>query len=266
MLDVHPPEHAVHTWRDFVIHIATIVVGLLIAVGLEQTVESLHHRQQVRELREALTQERNENRLTFPANVACFRLQTAELKNNFRVLLYLRDHPGTPEEKLPGVLLWSTSRIPPAEAAWKSAQQTQVLSLMPREETERYQAFYRLQDETEQQVQIMFQRMARAEGFEAVDPDPSHMTADQLSTEIDLTQQALEATTTWGIYLMNVSATEPDFPSPLTAEEVFGSTGEIRSPEDRKKLMVASTITKQALAPWKAQLDAAAQAVAKNMK
>jgi hypothetical protein len=46
MLDVHPPHDKVHTWRDFFIHIATICVGLLIAVGLEQTVEALHHHHQ----------------------------------------------------------------------------------------------------------------------------------------------------------------------------------------------------------------------------
>ncbi len=39
MLDVHPPEHTPHTWRDFFLHIATIVIGLLIAIGLEQSVE-----------------------------------------------------------------------------------------------------------------------------------------------------------------------------------------------------------------------------------
>ena len=37
MLDVHPPHEVTHTWKDFFIHIATIVVGLLIAIGLEQS-------------------------------------------------------------------------------------------------------------------------------------------------------------------------------------------------------------------------------------
>ena len=46
MLDVHPPHSATHTWKDFFIHIATIVIGLLIAVGLEQGVEYMHHRHQ----------------------------------------------------------------------------------------------------------------------------------------------------------------------------------------------------------------------------
>jgi hypothetical protein len=44
MLDVHPPHHAVSSWGDFFIHLATITIGLLIAIGLEQTVEAIHHR------------------------------------------------------------------------------------------------------------------------------------------------------------------------------------------------------------------------------
>jgi hypothetical protein len=50
LLDVHPPHPPTHTWRDFLIHIATIVVGLLIAVGLEQSVEALIHRHERVEL------------------------------------------------------------------------------------------------------------------------------------------------------------------------------------------------------------------------
>jgi hypothetical protein len=42
MLDVHPPHTAVHGWKDFWIHLATISIGLLIAVSLEQSVEWLH--------------------------------------------------------------------------------------------------------------------------------------------------------------------------------------------------------------------------------
>jgi len=62
MLDVHPPHHPTHTWKDFFIHIATIVVGLLIAVGLEQTVEALHHRHQLQKAREELQDDIAANR------------------------------------------------------------------------------------------------------------------------------------------------------------------------------------------------------------
>ena len=57
MLDIHPPHEAVHTWRDFFIHIATIVVGLLIAIGLEQTVETIHRRHERTELLQRLHEE-----------------------------------------------------------------------------------------------------------------------------------------------------------------------------------------------------------------
>jgi hypothetical protein len=57
MLDVHPPHEAAHTWKDFFIHIATICVGLLIAIGLEQTVEAIHRHHEREELRAALNRE-----------------------------------------------------------------------------------------------------------------------------------------------------------------------------------------------------------------
>jgi hypothetical protein len=53
MLDIHPAHHAASSWRDFFIHIATISVGLLIAIGLEQSVEALHRHHE----RDLLTQE-----------------------------------------------------------------------------------------------------------------------------------------------------------------------------------------------------------------
>jgi hypothetical protein len=57
MLDVHPPHNPTHTRRDFFIHIATICVGLLIAVGLEQSVEAIHRQHERKELRESLNRE-----------------------------------------------------------------------------------------------------------------------------------------------------------------------------------------------------------------
>jgi hypothetical protein len=57
MLDVHPPHASVHTWKDFLTHMTTIVLGLLIAIGLEQSVEWMHHREQRHQLLEQLDAE-----------------------------------------------------------------------------------------------------------------------------------------------------------------------------------------------------------------
>jgi len=54
MLDVHPPHEPVHSWKGFLVHIAAICVGLLLAVSLEQTVEAIHRHHQRAELRDDL--------------------------------------------------------------------------------------------------------------------------------------------------------------------------------------------------------------------
>jgi ketosteroid isomerase-like protein len=41
MLDVHPPEHTPHSWKDSLLPIATICTGLLMAIGFEQTAKAL---------------------------------------------------------------------------------------------------------------------------------------------------------------------------------------------------------------------------------
>ncbi len=58
MLEVHAPHETIHTWKDFLIHIAAIAVGLLLAIGLEQAVEHIHSRRLLDETREALRRER----------------------------------------------------------------------------------------------------------------------------------------------------------------------------------------------------------------
>jgi hypothetical protein len=58
----------------------------------------------------------------------------AYLHNNLRIFLYLRDHPGTTQEKLPGILYWPIFTQRPQETAWSTAGQTGVLDLMPRAE------------------------------------------------------------------------------------------------------------------------------------
>ncbi|MGA8940247.1 MAG: hypothetical protein WB439_13880 [Acidobacteriaceae bacterium] len=69
MIDIQPPEHTPHTWRDFYIHIATIVVGLIIAIGLEQSVEAIHHHHQRRQLVQDLRNEAINNRKVIARNL-----------------------------------------------------------------------------------------------------------------------------------------------------------------------------------------------------
>ena len=52
MIDIHPPHHGTMTRRDMLTHLVIVVLGILIAIGLGQSVEYLHRRHQVHELRQ----------------------------------------------------------------------------------------------------------------------------------------------------------------------------------------------------------------------
>src|ERR1700722_7560600 len=142
MLDVHAPHEAVHTWKDFLIHIATIVIGLLIAIGLEQTVEVFHHRHQIAETRKALQLELDQNRRAYADRISEFHRQTAALLNNINVLRYVQQHPDARQESLPGILVWHAVRGEFTQSAWKTAQQSNVTALMPQDEVRRYTLTY----------------------------------------------------------------------------------------------------------------------------
>jgi hypothetical protein len=86
MLDVHAPHQTVHTWKDFFIHMAAISVGLLIAIGLEQTVEYAHRLHQLDKARRELTTELEDNRKQLEKNLAAAQLINAQLDRNMGLL------------------------------------------------------------------------------------------------------------------------------------------------------------------------------------
>jgi hypothetical protein len=154
MLDVHAPHEPIHNWKGFVFHIATIVIGLLIAVGLEQTVEYFHHRREVREAREALAAEHEENIRRYHDNVRGHLLRLANQNNDQRVLRYLLSHPGAAQDKLPGVMTFGEITLAePVEAAWSTVERSEVASLLPPAELRDLAAEYKELDRESQVFQ-----------------------------------------------------------------------------------------------------------------
>jgi hypothetical protein len=132
MLEVHAPHEGIHTWRDFFIHKATIAIGLLIAIGLEQTVEWLHHRHQLREAREEISGELQRNRLILQQNIEHLQETQAELDRDMSLL---RDYRSL--HKPMNAMLdysWKFRRTP--DAAWQAVKQNGSMDLMPYEELE----------------------------------------------------------------------------------------------------------------------------------
>src|SRR5579862_4065971 len=128
MLDVHVPHKSEHTWTDFFLHIATIVLGLLIAIGLEQTVEWVHHRHQLAEARAALDQERDLNLYYIEQNRGRIAKMNADLSTDARLLQH---RAAGDRSSLAGKLDYNWNWYALSNAAWQTAKESAVLGLMP---------------------------------------------------------------------------------------------------------------------------------------
>jgi len=129
MLDVHAPHNTVHTWKNFFIHLATISIGLLIAIGLEQTAEYVHHRHQVAEMMEKLRAETLENRQILLTNLKETDRVTSVVDDNLRLLAAIREDadktPFTPSP-LPDWVGWV-----PTDTSWLMMRDSALLSIVP---------------------------------------------------------------------------------------------------------------------------------------
>ena len=194
MLDVHAPNESIHTWKSFCIHIATIVIGLFIAVGLEQTVEFFHHRHQLHMLREDLQTEAKGNQDRAAINLRHIdldlswllelhnridALRAGQAKTSFAYPAPPSGYPGDPED---------TDRALFLEAVWNNARQAALIDLLPPDEAQFFsrcylvtdlyvESFNRLARDWEKitSIEFQFQRPSHTAG-----PDVERMSPAQL--------------------------------------------------------------------------------------
>jgi hypothetical protein len=248
MLDVHAPHEALYTWKGFFIHIATIVIGLLIAIGLEQTVEVLHHRHQVAEAREALRLELDQNRRAYVDRINEFHRQTAALLNNIIVLQYIQQHGDARQESLPGILVWHAVRGDFTESAWKTAQQSNVTALMPQDEVRRYTLTYDLIEQVAKSFDFIWPAIVQARLYSIFDSDPTHLTPAQLAEEMTYTKNVLVQHFGAAAALVQLNRADRSFTPALTRDEL----NEIMHASDAEqdpKLAAAIAITNRRLPP-----------------
>ncbi len=126
MLDVHPAHHAASTWRDFFIHIATIVLGLLIAIGLEQIVEYFHHRHLAHQAREQLLIERTQNETSNEFNIFATQRHQTHLKRDLAILRAIQSHTSVP----PGPFILRHARYLYLEDEWRKIHQSGTVNYL----------------------------------------------------------------------------------------------------------------------------------------
>jgi hypothetical protein len=226
MIDIHPPHHAATTRRDFFIHLSTVVLGILIAIGLEQTVELIHHRHQVAEAREALHTERAQNLLLVALETRGFLRRGPYFKTDLAVLLHIREHPQAPSSSWPGALDWSSGSIPFNESAWTTAQRDGVLTYMANAEVEDLNDLYNRLDRIRACELDERDAIEDAKGYLARDPDPSRLRPHELDALIDHATRILVLHDRLGAEMLRLAVRHHDF-APSASDQgqfVFLST------------------------------------------
>jgi hypothetical protein len=138
LAEVHPSHAVIRTWRDFFVHTVTIVFGLLIAIGLEQSVVYIHHRLLLQEARRELLKEVDENRRIVAFNLASTQKAALALDADIAILRAQQSSRAPIAQKLDyNWEPWDT-----ADGAWQAAKQSGSLSLMPHDELSRYAHVY----------------------------------------------------------------------------------------------------------------------------
>jgi hypothetical protein len=147
--EAHAPHEPIHNWRGFLTHIATVTIGLLIAIALEQSVESLHHLLQRHQLQHDLREEANRNR-----GILMTDLRLASETDWFRsVLAATKSLPAggqfainlPPMPCIPGTIgangmdaVVQTKYFAPSDAVWVTARDAGLIIRLPVDEARMY--------------------------------------------------------------------------------------------------------------------------------
>lgn len=131
-----------HGVRDFFLHLFTITVGLLIALGLEGCVERAHQRHLVHEAQDSLRIEIQNNSRSIASALDELNNQQAELKHDVDVLKYIAANKKAPKNSSMRINFRVHSLT---DVAWKTAQTTAAVSFMPYSQVQEYAGIYDLQ-------------------------------------------------------------------------------------------------------------------------
>lgn len=128
-MDVHIPQGGVHSWRDFMVHLAIVVVGVVIAIGLEQSVEAIHHRYERRQLESDIRAdlEAGLRRIDYDRRIYA---QQREALIELRAAVDARA-AGQPATTPDVSARRAVAGVMPSFAAWDAAKESGTLALLP---------------------------------------------------------------------------------------------------------------------------------------
>jgi hypothetical protein len=203
-MEIHRPK-AAHSWREFFIEIGTIVIGILIALSLEQAVEALHEHGLAQEAREAIRAEMqvNVDRIAYHQAIQpCIDKRLNQVSGLLAVWVGGQPPPS-------GLALGDPDDLPMVQQRWQANLNNGRFSRQSAEEQNQQTSFYTqvaiLQDMGTREHYAWSELRALELGASVVQPDqrPSLVSALQAArtdaSDIShLGQQVLDEAKGWG--------------------------------------------------------------------
>lgn len=173
MLDVHPPHERIGGIKDFLLHLFTITIGLLIALTLEGCVERWHHRELRLEADSTIQQEIADN----AKEIVTLRTSMASEEANLgKVIDFLEAKKKGTAYDVRGVQLgFSIGTL--SDASWRTAGATGALLQMEYPRVQSYAALYQLQERFDRLQDQTFSDFQNLQSYIIHGFDPAQFTA-----------------------------------------------------------------------------------------
>lgn len=185
-MEVHPPEHGIHNWRDFFVHIGTITIGLLIALGLEAFAEYLHHRHLLHTAELKLGNELHDNRALIAGDERALDRTQHQLEQHLLALQAAQSHHPSVDNP---AIHWEWNG--PQSAAWDTARDDGAISLMTYEQASSYALIYAQQKIVNDQATLYVRDLYNSNAPIRGDGDLSGLSPGALTEVIIDTERTL---------------------------------------------------------------------------
>ena len=144
MLEVHAPHKPIHGFWEFLLHLFTISVGLLIATQIESCVEWRHHVHLAEKARTEMRAEIEGNLRDLKNVQQGLKVWQEAIDTDLKAMQRIQEHPNDLKAQHASLTV-NYSSISLTDTAWRTAQSTGALAYMPYEEAERYSSIYQAQ-------------------------------------------------------------------------------------------------------------------------
>jgi hypothetical protein len=140
-MDIHPPKNPIHSLKDFLRELVTIIAGILIALSLDGLVAWREHRNLAREATANIVTEVRENQKELDNALK----DLAKMQQQSQVLVEMVHNLESRRNEPPHnfQLIWSFAEL--HATSWDTAARTGALSYMPYAQVKSYTQVYDLQ-------------------------------------------------------------------------------------------------------------------------